>query len=223
MKQKMVEIGEEENEIESSMDCSGEEEAEDVKRMRRELIKSITYNWKDVIKMYKNDSRAHKMKLGKSGNTALHMAVASGEEDVVEELVKLINEKSEEPLNVLSIQGGDDGNTPLHLAASLGSIRMCKCIIGSDKHHKQLLGTRNYYNATPMYWAVHLAKKDTFLWFYEMCDSPAQAHVYCHANHGITVLHIAVANGYWGINSLNSYLIFIYMYAFNQFIYSCSL
>ena len=192
----MEKMEEQANEIKKSMTSRDEEDAKDVERMRRELIKSITSNWEDVVKIYKQDPRAHKIKLGKSGNTALHMAVASGQEDIVEQLVKLINERSENALDVLSIKGGDLENNPLHLAASLGSIRMCKCIIG-DKH-KQLLGTRNSISGTPMYMAVYHAKKDTFLWLYEMCDDSAQAHAYCHGYRGITVLHIAIANGYWG-------------------------
>ena len=172
-------------------------DANDVERMRRELIKSVTSNWDDVVKIYEQDRRAHKIKLGKSGNTALHMAVASGQEDIVEQLVKLINERSENALDVLSIKGGDLESNPLHLAASLGSIPMCECIIG-DKH-KQLLGTRNCISATPMYMAVYHGKKDAFLWLYKMCaDNPAQALDYCQASHGITALHIAIANGYSG-------------------------
>ncbi|KAL6339461.1 hypothetical protein AAG906_032996 [Vitis piasezkii] len=144
----MEKMEEQANEIQKSMTSRDEEDAKDVERMRRELIKSITSNWEGVVKIYKQDPRAHKIKLGKSGNTALHMAVASGQEDIVEQLVKLINERSENALDVLSIKGGDLENNPLHLAASLGSIRMCKCIIG-DKH-KQLLGTRNSISGTPM-------------------------------------------------------------------------
>ncbi|XP_010645321.2 uncharacterized protein LOC104877836 isoform X3 [Vitis vinifera] len=131
---------------------SSTSDANDVERMRRELIKSVASNWDDVVKIYGQDPRAHKIKLGESGNTALHVAVTSGQEDIVEQLVKLINERSENALDVLSIKGGDLESNPLHLAASLGSIRMCKCIIGDQ--HKQLLGTRNCGSATPMYMAV---------------------------------------------------------------------
>ncbi|KAJ9697397.1 hypothetical protein PVL29_009287 [Vitis rotundifolia] len=170
-------------------------DAKDVERMTRELIKGITNNWEDVVKIYERDPRAHKIKLGKSGNTALHMAVASKKEDIVEQLVKLINERSENALEVLSIKGGSWENNPLHLAASLGSIPMCECIIG-DKH-KQLLGTRNCISATPMHMAVYHGKKDAFLWLYKMCaDNPAQALDHCHASRGITALHIAISNGY---------------------------
>ncbi|RVW61978.1 hypothetical protein CK203_063925 [Vitis vinifera] len=65
-------------------------DANDVERMRRELIKSVTSNWDDVVKIYEQDRRAHKIKLG-----------------------------SENALDVLSIKGGDLENNPLHLAASL--------------------------------------------------------------------------------------------------------
>ncbi|RVX23257.1 hypothetical protein CK203_000017 [Vitis vinifera] len=87
-------------------------------------------NWEEVVKIYEQDPRAHKIKIGPSKNTALHIAVSSGREDV-EKLVKLIA-KNSNPVDVLSIENRDRNN-PLHLAASLGSISIFRCITGEYK------------------------------------------------------------------------------------------
>ena len=66
--------------------------------------------------------------------------------------------------------------------------------LGRDMLHK-----RNKESETPLFLAVRHGKKDAFLWLYKMCaDNPAQALDYCQASHGITALHIAIANGYSG-------------------------
>ncbi|KAL6312788.1 hypothetical protein AAG906_032932 [Vitis piasezkii] len=80
-------------------------DASDLESIRRKLIKRLASNWEEVVKIYEQDPRAHKIKIGPSKNTALHIAVSKNK----------------------------DRNNPLHLGASLGSISMCRCITGEYK------------------------------------------------------------------------------------------
>ena len=43
--------------------------------------------WEEVVKIYGSDKRAHKVKITKSGDTALHLAVSDDKEDIVERLI----------------------------------------------------------------------------------------------------------------------------------------
>ncbi|KAJ9697567.1 hypothetical protein PVL29_009409 [Vitis rotundifolia] len=147
--------------------------APDLESIKRKLIKSLASSWEEVVKIYEQDPRAHKIKIGPSGNTALHIGVSSGREDIVERLVKSIA-KNGNPVDVLSI-GNRDGNNPLHLGASLGSISMCRSITGG---YRQMLGTRNEVGDTPLLRAARYGKKDVFLWLYDICEGNT-AHDYC--------------------------------------------
>ncbi|WJZ91418.1 hypothetical protein VitviT2T_010492 [Vitis vinifera] len=154
-------------------------------------LERLASNWEEVVKIYEQDPRAHKIKIGPSKNTALHIAVSSGREDV-EKLVKLIA-KNSNPVDVLSIENRDRNN-PLHLAASLGSISIFRCITGE---YKELLGCRNRVSDTPLLRAVRYGRKDVFLSLYDMCDTTS-AHDYCHDMEGKKVLHLAIEGGHMG-------------------------
>jgi hypothetical protein len=43
--------------------------------------------WEEVVNIYKWTPRAHKVKITKSGDTALHIAVSDDKEDIVERLI----------------------------------------------------------------------------------------------------------------------------------------
>ena len=105
-------------------------------RIERDLTEGITGSWESVVKIYEEHPEAHTMKIGKLKNTALPIAVESRRGDTVEQLVEQITKSTtEKPEDVLSKEN-ERGNTPLHWAASLGNIEMCKCITGE---YKQLL------------------------------------------------------------------------------------
>ncbi|KAL6339467.1 hypothetical protein AAG906_033002 [Vitis piasezkii] len=172
------------------MASTSDADASDLESIKRKLIKSLPSSWEEVVQIYEQDPRAHKIEIGPSGNTALHIAVSSGREDIVERLVKSIA-KNGNPVDVLSI-GNRDGNNPLHLGASLGSISMCKCITGE---YKELLGPRNREGDTPLLRAARYGKKDVFLWLYDMCEGNAAAG-YCKNDDGQNVLHLAIEGGH---------------------------
>ena len=179
---------------EGAMASTSDADASDLESIRRKLIKRLASNWEEVVKIYEQDPRAHKIKIGPSKNTALHIAVSSGGEDV-EKLVKLIA-KNSNPVDVLSIENRDRNN-PLHLGASLGSISMCRCITGE---YKELLGCRNRVSDTPLLRAVRYGRKDVFLSLYDMCDTTS-AHDYCHDMEGKKVLHLTIEGGHMGKSS----------------------
>ena len=174
------------------MGSTSDADASDLESIRRKLMKSLASSWEEVVKIYEQDPRAHKVRIGSPKNTALHIAVSSGREDIVERLVKSIA-KNGNPLDVLSI-GNKDQNNPLHLGASLGSISMCRCITNECK---ELLGRRNGESDTPLLRAVRYGKKDVFLWLYDMCEGNT-AHGYFRNEYGETILHLAIESGRMG-------------------------
>ena len=155
-------------------------------------MKSLACSWEEVVKIYEQDPRAHKVRIGSPKNTALHIAVSSGREDIVERLVKLIA-KNGNPVDVLSIWNRD-GNNPLHVGVSLGSISMCRCITDECK---ELLGRCNQEGDTPLLRAVRYGKKEAFLWLYGMCEGNTAAG-YCNYYDGKNVLHLAIEGGHMG-------------------------
>uniref|UniRef100_F6I263 Uncharacterized protein n=1 Tax=Vitis vinifera TaxID=29760 RepID=F6I263_VITVI len=158
--------------------------------LRIELAKSLASSWEEVVRIYEREPRAHKIRISQSGNTALHIAVSCEQEDTVEQLVKSIA-KNGHLRDVLSIENRD-GNNPLHLAASLGSISMCKCITDECK---ELLGRRNREGDTPLLRAVRYGQKGAFLWLYGMCEGNT-ATGYCKNDDGKNVLHLAIEGGH---------------------------
>ena len=189
--------------MEGTMASTSDAGASDLKSIRRKLMKSLASSWEEVIKIYEKDPRAHRIKIDQPGNTALHIAVSSGQKDVVKRLVESINAKNGNPVDVLSIWNRD-GNNPLHVGVSLGSIPMCKCIIGQ---YNELLGRPNREGDTPLLGAIRYDKKDVFLFLYDMCEGNT-AHGYFQNEYGETILHLAIESGHMGKQYLSAVLQF---------------
>ena len=144
--------------------------------------------WKDVIEMYKNNKKAHQAKITVLGDTALHIAILDGKET---EVVKLVDQIGED-LNSRMIKN-NMGNTPLHLAASIGNVGMCKCIVDGNE---RLVGARNRKNETPLFLAAQQGKKEAFLCLLEICRG--EPFEYCRRDDGETILHCAITGEYFG-------------------------
>lgn len=165
----------------------------DIDQLKKDLFKSaMKGEWKEVVENYGKDERIHKAKITRSGGTALHIAVSDGQEEVVEDLVSIIQEKQQ--LEVLKI-GDERGSTPLHIAAGLGNVSMCKCIATADP---KLIGKRNHENETPFFLAALHGHKDAFLCLHYLCASVDDGYTYSRRNDGETILHCAISGDYFG-------------------------
>ena len=159
----------------------------EVEAIKKYLFKlAMQGKWNDVVATYEKKAKAHRARITRTGDTALHISILDRKESVVEKLVKLINdevrnvegnkenevkgastscrreeegEREEESKHPLEIPN-ERGNTPLHLAASIGNVRICLCIA---REHRELVGLGNEKRETPLFLAALLGKKEAFL------------------------------------------------------------
>ena len=146
--------------------------------------------WKAVVNMYRRWPWLGKEKINRGGNTALHMAVSDRQERFVEQLVKVILLRSGMPEVVLQIKN-KQGNTPLHLAASLGNVSMCKCI---PSWRPGLVGVLNDEGETPLFLAARHGKMDAF---FCLLSRDTEKYVDTRNKKGETVLHCAINGGHF--------------------------
>ncbi|XVF32516.1 hypothetical protein REPUB_Repub17cG0089300 [Reevesia pubescens] len=141
----------------------------------KELFRSaMKGEWDAVLKIYTDYPTLHEAKIIRSGDTALHIAVSNIQEAIVEDLVVLISAQSE-PRKALEIRN-EQGNTPLHIAASIGNVRICKCILQADL---LLLEIQNNVGETPLFVAALHGKKDAFLCLNSYCRNKEEGYSYC--------------------------------------------
>ncbi|KAF8401747.1 hypothetical protein HHK36_012693 [Tetracentron sinense] len=152
--------------------------------------------WVAVVTAYQRDVVAQEAMITRSGDTALHVAVSDGQIDVVWKLVDAILDQNVS--KVLKIKN-ERGNTPLHLAASMGIVEMCECLAKRDP---ALVGERNLDSETPLFLAALHGKKDAFLCLYSKCrehELHDDANLYCRRNDGETILHCAISGDYFAL------------------------
>ncbi|GFS29055.1 hypothetical protein Acr_00g0005140 [Actinidia rufa] len=130
-----------------------------------------------------------------------HVAVSSGQEDKVRELVDIISKTGDAAKKAVNVQN-ERGNTPLHLAAALGNVEMCKLIAEVDAG---LIGVRNKEKETPFFLAVLNGKKDAFLCLHDLIipggdesEKTNKGYGYCRSRDGQTILHVAIEGEYFG-------------------------
>ncbi|KAL5863954.1 hypothetical protein ACOSQ3_001468 [Xanthoceras sorbifolium] len=146
--------------------------------------------WEEVVEIYTSNAWIHKEKITKSGGTALHIAVSDGQEEVVVKLVNIIIQS--QTSDVLRM-GDELGNTPLHAAATLGNVKMCKCIADVDI---SLVGARNQDSETPFFLAALNCHKHVFLCLHFLGK---QGYDYCRRKDGETILHSAISGDYFDL------------------------
>ncbi|CAK7346530.1 unnamed protein product [Dovyalis caffra] len=152
--------------------------------------------WDEVVAIYRDNTAAYEARITKSGDTALHIAVNGGPEYVVQKLVDIISKQPNEVRrNGLKV-ANKRGNTPLHLAASMGNAKMCSCIASQER---SLVGVRNNDNETPFFLAALHGKKDAFLCLYNICGHD-EGRLYYRRKDGETILHVAISGDYFDLS-----------------------
>ncbi|KAK4281208.1 hypothetical protein QN277_012730 [Acacia crassicarpa] len=151
--------------------------------------------WEEVVAEYKKNARIHKRPINITNDTALHVAVNDNKDDVVKKLVEELK-RYKKSLSALEL-GNDMGDTPLHCAASRGSLEMCRCIAeaqgGGDC---KLIEARNRNQETPLYLAALHGYKDAFLYLYSRCADKTVGP--CRrGSDGDTVLHCTIRRDYF--------------------------
>ncbi|XP_057461123.1 uncharacterized protein LOC130751544 [Actinidia eriantha] len=164
-------------------------------------------DWDTILEIYQQFPEVHDANITITHDTALHMAVLSGQEDVVKKLVHIISmtgdrigDAAKKAVNVQN----ERGNTPLHLAAAMGNVEMCKLLAKVDV--KLITDVRNSESETPFFVAALNGKKDAFLCLHDLIipggdenEKTTKGYGYCRRNHdGQTILHVAIEKEYFG-------------------------
>ncbi|TKY71892.1 Ankyrin repeat domain-containing protein 6 [Spatholobus suberectus] len=177
------------------------ETSREMEKTNKRLFKiSMKGEWDEVVEMYKDNKKVHTARITRSGDTALHVAVTDGQDDVVRQLVKLICSEEDNGKEALRVQN-ERGNTALHFAASMGSVQTCECVASADA---SLLSVRNVDGETPLFLAALHGRKEAFLSLHYIHISqpdPKAANYYsnCRRNDGDTILHSAIAGDYFDL------------------------
>jgi hypothetical protein len=177
---------------------NGVEPFDDNKLFRSTMKK----RWDEVLKayrMYPND--APTAMLTKSGETALHIAVSSHHSDLdTEGIRKLVEAISpEQAFKVLGMPN-DKGDTPLHVAAAVGSVDICSCI--ATKSH-ELMEKRNRIGETPFFCAAKHGKLHAFVCLRNVWKKGKKEEVpdeFFRRKDGSNILHQAISGEHFGKN-----------------------
>ncbi|KAL2469496.1 Uncharacterized protein Adt_37632 [Abeliophyllum distichum] len=135
--------------------------------------------WNEVEAAYRKYSSARRAKLTKSEETALHVAissyhskrVSSSYENHIVGMIESIPEN--EAFEILSMEN-DKGNTPLHLAATVGWLSICECI-ASTSRNRELISKRNLKGETPLFVAAYHGQLDAFRFLHDHYKPKARA------------------------------------------------
>lgn len=125
--------------------------------------------WEEV-KLYYHGTSFQGAKLTRSWDTVLHMAVSDRREDVVNDLLKLVDDVYAPQILGLKNENGD---TPLHLAAALGLVKTCKRMV---RKYSDLMMARNNEGETPLFVAAFNGYMDAFVFLYDKLLSYLQLH-----------------------------------------------
>jgi hypothetical protein len=168
-------------------------------KTRIKLRGSVVRNdWKEVVEICQENWEALNISITKSQDTVLHLAAYNKKEDNFEPLLKKLPLEPEKRTKVLLLKN-TEGNSPLHIAASVGSVKMCRIIIDriDPKDSKTCLSARNSEGETPLFKAVVHGKKKAFLYFHSICGLK-EGYNYITRTDGETILHRAISKEYYG-------------------------
>ncbi|XP_028762136.1 uncharacterized protein LOC114720640 [Neltuma alba] len=154
-----------------------------------------------VMKMYQDEPRAHRAKITRSGDTALHLAASEAKDKVGEEMVRSVRSHwDKDQLKKVLQTDNIRGNTALHLAAAMGDVRKCEIIA---KVKSSLVDCRNGASETLLFLAAHFGgTKASLCLHYIRNPTDGGTPLYyanCRRNDGDTILHSAINGDYFDL------------------------
>nr|XP_023873284.1 uncharacterized protein LOC111985867 [Quercus suber] len=164
-------------------------------KAQRRLFKSaVNGDWEDVLVQCEGQNWAFDVKVTKSDDTIFHLAAYNKREDIFERLLKLLPRGTDHEHIAMSAleKANMEGNTPLHIAASVGSKKMCRSIVERSRSSRALLSVLNNKGETPFFSAALHGHKDAFLYLASICNR-VEGYFYSQRNDGDTILHCAIS------------------------------
>nr|XP_023884242.1 uncharacterized protein LOC111996483 [Quercus suber] len=168
-------------------------------KAQRRLFKSaVNGDWEDVLVQCEGQNWAFDVKVTKSDDTIFHLAAYNKREDIFEGLLKLLPWGTDHEHIAMSAleKANMEGNTPLHIAASVGSKKMCRSIVERSRS-RALLSVLNNEGETPFFSAALHGHKDAFLYLASICNR-VEGYFYSQRNDGDTILHCAISAEHYG-------------------------
>ncbi|XP_057723429.1 uncharacterized protein LOC130939338 [Arachis stenosperma] len=185
------------NEVNKEEEGIGIELAGADEELREKLVQyTLEGNWIEVKKIYRSIPKSRTITVNNSEDTALHVAVDLDEENVVKDLVSIIVEHEKSALK----KGNKHGDTPLHVAASRGFARLCKCIIGENEERIELRTLKNKNGETPLFLAALNGNKKAFAYLSQTFHDRHQIilpHLVRH--HQDSILHCVIQREYFDL------------------------
>lgn len=154
-------------------------------------------HWRQFVSIYRDNFMARGFRMNSLGDTPLHLAISNGAPGyIVDKLCHIVSEDTE--LQEILETKDYHGNTPLHLAASMGSLKSCVSIA---KANPFLLTCRNKEGETPLFLAAIRGNTEIFLCLHHICCEFPEVGpgISCFRNNsGETILHCAIQRESWG-------------------------
>ncbi|KAK7412606.1 hypothetical protein VNO78_04100 [Psophocarpus tetragonolobus] len=150
--------------------------------------------WREALEEYKKKPGALEAKITKVEDSVLHVAVYVGQTCFLSRVLDNIDK--EVCLNILYMQNSQ-GNTPLHLAAQLGNVDMCRIIAKRDSN---LISCLNKQGETPLFMAALHGKRDAFFSLHRLQPIPLPHPLsFVTKTNGDTILHSTICSEYFGL------------------------
>ncbi|KAG2693664.1 hypothetical protein I3760_08G107100 [Carya illinoinensis] len=168
----------------------------EMQAIKKDLLRNSTKGqWNGVIDIYNKHPEVHAAKLTINEDTALHIAVSSDRKETVEQLMKIIARHHGEGQEIPKFKN-KGGNTPLHVAASMGSVTLCRSIVETGRQlGLSFMEARNCKGETPLFLAALCAKKEAFISVHEVYQENNLNYndLSCRSDDDETILHVAIA------------------------------
>ncbi|KAJ8634951.1 hypothetical protein MRB53_009218 [Persea americana] len=152
-------------------------------------------NWESVLDIYmENKENIQTASITSSKETVLHIAISDNRSDMAKRLVGIVGDG-----NMIKQMRNDQGNNPLHLAASLGQADMCLLMVDRDL---ELIMTRNMDGETPLFLAALHGRKEAFYTLHYKWSSNKGQHEdfsHCKRNDGNSILHVTILGEYFDL------------------------